>query len=318
MCAGLRPVIFGWHRISPLRILPGCTYVPLTRLQWTQGELDPSVVEELDEGCRKYGIDQILAIDFPSISLLARHGSALTSAQLSALPNSDTLQTLHNKWEFYQIAANLDIPQPRTERIESTAQLLQTKLAFPIITKPVDRWASVGFQRHDTPDSLAKTLEEGSLAAEFPLLAQEFIPGRDVGLAFIARHGKVLAQAAFEAPRPRFRRYFDAPDLYRHVAALVARTGYHGVGEVDARFNPDRNEFRLLEVNPRFWGSMLYATRAGMNFPEMLLKLDNLPEASGFSANTNDITLSAYEFGFGKLMHYSENLHNAYNRWRGI
>jgi predicted ATP-grasp superfamily ATP-dependent carboligase len=319
MLAGLHPVVFGWHRLSPLRLLPGCTYVPLRGVKWTkEGELDRTVVAHLNEACRTHRVDQILAVDFPSVSLLARHGSTLTSAQLCALPNPDTLQRLHNKWEFYNLAKQLNIPQPRTELARSVHELLHTELKFPIITKPVDRWASVGFQRHDTPDALVKTLAEGSLTAEYPVLVQEFIPGRDVGFAFIARHGKLVAHAAFEQPRKRYRRYYNAPTLARHVEALVARTGYHGVGEVDARFDPVRDEYRLLEVNPRFWASMLYATRAGMNFPEMLLKLDRLADEAEYAKETKNLTLPAYDFIVSKSMQLSEKFYNIANRWRGI
>jgi predicted ATP-grasp superfamily ATP-dependent carboligase len=316
--AGLNPVVFGWHRLSPLSLVPGCTYIPLPEIKWTNGELDPSVVASANEACRRYRIDRLVPLDFPSIALFAEYGTGLTAARLSALPDADTVRTLHNKWAFAQLVAELGLPQPRTELARTLSELRQTRLAFPIITKPVDRWASVGFQRHDTFAALERTLMRGALSAEFPLLVQEFISGKDVGFAFIARRGRLLSHAAFEQPRPGYRRYFNAPDLTGHVAKLVAHTGYHGVGEVDARYDPSRNEFRLLEVNPRFWASLLYAAHAGMNFPQHLLRLDDEHDGSGFTAQTHDVTLSSYEFVVGKAVQLSERAHSTVNRWRGI
>ena len=316
--AGFQPIVFGWHKVCPVQLVPGCSYVPLRGVTWVGGELAPSTIHSLNKACVEYKIEQLLPIDFPSITLLSRHGEAFTAARVSAVPNAMTLKTLHNKWQFSQIAKRLDIPQPETELAQSADELLNTRLQFPIITKPVDRWASVGFQIHKSRSELMETVNKNALGCEFPMLVQEFIPGEDVGFAFIARRGKLVAHAAFKQTRPGHRRYFDSPQLRWHVARLIADTGYHGVGEVDARFNPRDQSYSVLEVNPRFWASMLYAAHAGMNFPELMVNLNDLNDGTGFLAKKSEVTLSPYEFAMGKAMHCSEKVHSAVNRWRGI
>jgi hypothetical protein len=310
--AGMRPVVLGSQRVSPLAWVPECTYVPLEGVRWTNGEIEPCILDQVERVCRAYEIDQVVPVDFPTVLLLSRYGRALSAAPVSAVPNPETMLALHNKWHFSCAIARMGLPQPRTELAHCARDLLCTQLAFPIITKPVDRWASVGFQIHRTEGELARRVAAGALHADYPLLVQEYVPGKDVGFAFLARHGELVAHAAFEQPRRAVRRYFDAPALRRSVAILLAATGYHGVGEIDARYDPRSGEYRLLEINPRFWASLMYAEHAGMNFPELLVRLDDLAGGPGFAAGERDVSLSAYEVMVAQSVRLAER---ATQRW---
>jgi predicted ATP-grasp superfamily ATP-dependent carboligase len=316
--AGWSPVVFGWHRVSPLSLVRGCTYVPLQGVRWTKGELDPTVVLALDAACREHGIQKLMAVDFPAIALLSEHGAALHHAELCPLPSAATVHSLHNKWLFSRLCTRLDLPQPKTEMAATAEELFATRLSFPIITKPVDRWASVGFMRHDTPAALRIAVENRVLGAEFPLLVQEFSPGSDAGFAFVAQNGKIVSHTAFEQPRKGARRYFHSPELLAYATKIVAHTQYSGVGEIDARYDPACKTYKLLEVNPRFWASMLYAAHAGMNFPDLVLNLGEHTAETGCTATAEPVSLSWYELAIAKAVQISERVHSRINRWLGI
>lgn len=313
--AGMRPVVLGWHRASPLSLLPDCSYVPMRDVRWSNDEIEPALLDQIETVCREREIDQVVPVDFPTVLLLSRYGAALSEARVCAVPAAETMLHLHNKWHFSCAVGRLGLSQPRTEIAHSDQALLDTALPFPIITKPVDRWASVGFQIHRSREELVARIAANGLGAPFPLLVQEFIPGRDVGFAFLARHGRLIAHAAFEQPRRGARRYFDAPELRRAVATLLAATGYHGVGEIDARYDPSCGEYRLLEINPRFWASLLYAQHAGMNFPELLVRMDELGEGPGFNAGNGNVRLSAYEVMVAKSVLLAERARNLTGDW---
>ena len=55
--------------------------------------------------------------------------------------------------------------------------------------------------------------------------------------------------------------------------ALLRAVGWHGVAMVE--FKVDRRDGRpvLLEVNPRFWGSINQAVSAGIDFPYLLYRV---------------------------------------------
>lgn len=310
--ANLKPVVLGWHRVSPLQLLPDCQYVAWRNVRWIDDALDPQLVDQIEQACREHGIDVVLPVDYPTVMLLSEHGERIRSSRVAAVPSADTMRLLHNKWSFSRMLDRLGLPQPKTEFAENAAALLNTKLEFPIITKPVDRWASVGFEIHHTRAELERRILENKLAAEFPLLVQDFIPGQDMGFAFVARHGQLVAHAAFEQPTRGVRRYFQSDELRGYVSTLVRETGYHGVGEVDARYDIERKEHRLLEVNPRFWASLLYASHSGMNFPELLIRIDDLVDGYGFRGVTHPVRLAPYELAVARSVLVSEQ---AYNRW---
>jgi predicted ATP-grasp superfamily ATP-dependent carboligase len=313
-----KPFVLGWHRVSPLQLLPDCHYVHWRNVNWIGDEISPEMVDQIDEVCRKHAIDVVLPVDFPTIMLLARHGAKVRSARVAVVPSPDTMRSLHDKWQFSQLLQRLGLPQPRTELALDARALAATSLPFPIITKPVDRWSSVGFQIHRDRAQLEHRIANRTLAAEFPLLVQDFIPGKDVGFAFISHGGKLLAHTAFEQPRRGVRRHFDSPELASYVSALVRETGYQGVGEVDARYDIERAEYRLLEVNPRFWASLLYTARAGMSFPELLVRLDGLEasgEGPGFAAHTRPVKLAPYELAVARSVLTAERAHDRVMRW---
>jgi predicted ATP-grasp superfamily ATP-dependent carboligase len=310
--AGLQPIVLGWHELSPLMLAPGCKYLPLRDVRWVNGALEASLLEQVDAVCRAHGIERVIGVDVPSIELLSRHAGKLEAASACAVPSADSLATFNDKWLFSQRLGRLALPQPRTELARGPDDLHATELVFPVITKPTDRWAGIGFRLHATRASLL----EHARVAEYPLLVQEFAPGVDVGFAFLARHGRLVAHAAFTQPRRGVRRYFDAPTLERHAAALLADSGYHGVGQIDTRYDPSSQRYRVLELNPRFWASLLYAAHADMNFPALLVRLDELREPIGFRGREHAVRLSPYELLMNRTVLATERARNGYEAWR--
>lgn len=92
--------------------------------------------------------------------------------------------------------------------------------------------------------------------------------------------------------------------------ARVEATQYHGVGEVDSRYDPSTDTYQLLELNPRFWASLLYSLEAGINFPELLLRVDKLGDGPGCTTRGGRVTLPPYEFALKQSTQLSERLHD--------
>jgi predicted ATP-grasp superfamily ATP-dependent carboligase len=295
MLAGHKPVVLGGQRFSPMQVMPGLRYVAWQNVRWFEDDLDPLLLEQVEEVCSDHEIDCVVPADFPTTVLLSDYGQGLKSASVAAVPHAELLRMLHNKWRLSSMLTRLGLPQPRTELAADASSLAATELEFPIVTKPVDGWGGHGFQVHRSRDQLEHRIVHAGLAAGYPLLVQELVVGQDVGFAFVARHGQLVAHAAFEQLIRGTRRYFDAPRLRQYVALLVRETGYHGVGEIDARYEPSADEYRVLELNPRFGSSTLYAARAGMNFPELLMRLHELPAPVGFSGQIVPVRLTTFE-----------------------
>ncbi len=51
------------------------------------------------------------------------------------------------------------------------------------------------------------------------------------------------------------------------VERMLQLLQWSGVAHVDLMYDEDAKALRILEINPRFWGSLLGSQRAGVNFP---------------------------------------------------
>jgi hypothetical protein len=49
---------------------------------------------------------------------------------------------------------------------------------------------------------------------------------------------------------------------------MCRASGYRGVGHVDMRIDERTGNVMAIEFNPRFWGSLLFASWMGVNFVE--------------------------------------------------
>jgi len=273
--AGRAPLVLGWHACAPMMWSGDCRrYVRWRGLRRDGAALDAGALAQVRQLCASARIDAVLGADYDTALLLARAPALPTCA----LPSPSTIVALHDKWNFTRLLDALGLPAPDSVRVDDAAQLLANPLLYPVVTKPLDRWAGVGFQVHASRAALAQRLERGRWTAGFPAIAQCWVPGWDVGASFLARDGRLAACSVFRHTRRGERTFYPSVRVREYVERFVAACGYSGVGHIDLRYDPSRDSYFLLELNPRFWASLLYAERAGLNYPDLLLKLDHTPQ----------------------------------------
>ncbi|MES2742666.1 MAG: ATP-grasp domain-containing protein [Pseudomonadota bacterium] len=293
--AGGAPAILAWHALSPMKLSPDCRrYISWSKVHKTGAMLDLSALDQVRDTCRRRAIDIVVAADYDTALLLAQcpPGSGIPRA---AVPDAATIATFNNKWTLSCLLEHIGLPYPDSAYVASEAALLNTALTFPIITKPLDKWASVGFEIHPTRAALARTVARGRLQSGYPLIAQSHVPGDDVGASFLASHGRLAAYSMFQHKRRGERVFFEDRRLLAYLETFIDATGYHGVGHIDTRYDPLRDHYRILELNPRFWASLLYAANAGLNYPDLLVRLDQWDRASVSRAHARKVSLPPYE-----------------------
>ena len=63
------------------------------------------------------------------------------------------------------------------------------------------------------------------------------------------------------------------PELRETAESLLSLLGWVGVAMVEFKVDPRDGRPKLLEVNPRFWGSLHHAIACGVDFPFLLYSL---------------------------------------------
>jgi predicted ATP-grasp superfamily ATP-dependent carboligase len=266
--AGLTPLVLGTDQLRPLAWLPECkAFTHWDKVRWVGGELSDGI-ERLNEVCRRHAVDIVVPSDYATTLFLADHSSQITYAATGLLPDPRSMRELNNKWLLTRRMDRLGIRYPKSVLAQSERQLLDHGLSYPIVTKPLEGSYGVGIRTYSIPDDLQEAFRK-DLRENWPVLVQEFISGTDTDMSFIAVNGKLLAHSIFEH-EPYSRRFLEAPDLKRAVETILRDANYTGVGHVDTRHRGDG--YHILELNPRFWASLLYERRAGLNYPELFVR----------------------------------------------
>jgi predicted ATP-grasp superfamily ATP-dependent carboligase/peptidoglycan/xylan/chitin deacetylase (PgdA/CDA1 family) len=111
------------------------------------------------------------------------------------------------------------------------------------------------------------------------VLVQGHVPGAGVGIFVLMVNGHPRARFAHrrlhEVPHTggvsSFRESVHSPEVEAHALSVLRRIGWNGVAMLEYRRDPRTRDFRLLELNARFWGSLHLALAAGVDFPRLLL-----------------------------------------------
>ena len=128
------------------------------------------------------------------------------------------------------------------------------------------------------------TAAQGVLAAGFPTILQEAVPGPFENLVTIAvslgRDGRVLdwfaARKQYEYPEPfgdgLIVRTVKDPGLLEPAVRLLRELGYWGICDMEFKRDVRTGQYKLLDANPRTWLWLNLGTRSGHH---LLLKVYN-------------------------------------------
>ncbi|MEL6306001.1 MAG: ATP-grasp domain-containing protein, partial [Bacteroidota bacterium] len=183
----------------------------------------------------------------------------------------ETAAMVCDKWEFFEQLKDDDIPVPITELGEH-----HQKIPYPKILKP---------RKGQNGNGVFLVENEGELQQnDFPkdsYLAQDYIDGYDIDCSFLADNGKILA-CTVQKPigiRSLWNRFRPSREIelchnkavVNVIHKVVQKLEWSGVGHADLRFSEKDGRYYLIEINPRYWSSILASLAAGINFPVQAL-----------------------------------------------
>ncbi|MEK7867616.1 MAG: ATP-grasp domain-containing protein [Planctomycetota bacterium] len=187
-------------------------------------------------------------------------------------PSAPEIERLRDKGSLPDIAARCGIPVPGTalaspgDDLDEAARTLRA----PFIVKPRIGSGGRGQVRAASRDELAR------LRPRVPVVVQEALPPGPVVCVslLLDDQGGVLARFAHRRLRTHpasggpstLCESVHAPEAEELALRLLRGVGWSGVAMLEFL------EGRLIEVNPRLWGSLALAVRCGVNFPALLAR----------------------------------------------
>jgi carbamoyl-phosphate synthase large subunit len=185
------------------------------------------------------------------------------------LPPREVILRAGDKLEFAQFLREIGVPGPATQPYSQDIRVEH----FPVYLKPRRGSGSEGTARVASLHSLHETA-----AGRTELCVQEAVEGAEFTVdAFAAEPGRVVAAV----PRERISikagvsvkgRTYHHPLIEQIVRDVVEKSGLRGPANVQGILRSDRS-FSIIEMNPRFSGTLALTTAAGINFASLLIDM---------------------------------------------
>jgi predicted ATP-grasp superfamily ATP-dependent carboligase len=204
-----------------------------------------------------------------------------------AIPSKDIFMKCYDKYNTLKIAEKNNIPCPKTYLINEIEDVLELKniLSYPVVIKPRISSGRRGVKICMSAENLLADYVLVQKEYAYPLI-QEYIPyGGELGVYTLFNFAS--KPRAFSVQR-RIRSYPIAggPSTLRETIKnddskkamslafnLLHSMNWTGVAMVEFRKDLRDGSLKLMEVNPRFWGSLQLSILAGIDFPYLLYKM---------------------------------------------
>lgn len=250
-----------------------------TSVHLARHHLDPEPrLRAIIETVRRTGADVVLGVAEEPIRFLSEHRAAIQRhAAVVAVPTVAQAEQISDKRSLAVFAHGAGLPMPRTLLgSEVIAGQRPDGLDGPVLIKPAAGEGGRGIIRADSLGSAAAMLHDLPPERAEDVVVQEYLPGRDIDCSVLCRDGRVIASAtqrpiaagaSIYAP-PRAIEFVHDERAEALAGQWAATIGWNGVAHLDLREDAD-GRVRLIEINPRYWTSLLGSLMAGINFPDL-------------------------------------------------
>ena len=271
---GHRHCLSGWSRY-------------LSNVTYPQEAFNDQSINEFAKFLDNASYDVLLPIGARSVQLVSRHRSALPERCSIPLPSGEVIALCLDKEATYNFAATLDVNIPKTWVYQSQAELEEhiSEIVFPIVVKGKSEInKDRPFYAYNASQLLAQIKSWGKgLSGEelqFPII-QQFIDGVGVGFFALYKGGECkrvfMHQRVRETP-PSGGASCCAVSIYESDLLAAGRKildamKWHGVAMVEFKREKSTGDLYLMEINPKFWGSLDLALACGVDFPVLSVRL---------------------------------------------
>ncbi|VAV82255.1 ATP-grasp enzyme-like protein [hydrothermal vent metagenome] len=258
-------------------VYPSPTASPDGFMQWLLTELKKSG-----------GYDLVLPTELSTQLLLAKNQDKLKPFVGFPFPGVALTENVHDKGWLMRFAQERGYPTPETIYTDESSDIgeLIKKISCPLVIKPRESSGSRGIEYVNKREDFEESFARVHKSYPYPII-QEYIPpatdgsgGFGVGALFNYDHEP---RASFVYKRLREYPVSGGPstlresvryDELREIAiGILKELKWVGPAMVEFKIDPRDGSPKLLEINPRLWGSLKLAILSGVDFPYLLYKL---------------------------------------------
>lgn len=248
-------------------------------------------IEDINRRCVEFGADCIFPTSEAAIMACNEHRAELAATAI--LPDARHIQIMFSKAATLEIAGSVGVKVPRTVHLTPArrGELDKLTLDFPVAVKS-DNSEVLGGARTVTAQKTAYISNQTDLLRECNarldqgngVLLQEFIDGYGVGVSGLFNEGRPVAILGHQrlresdpcgGPSALAETIELKPPLLEATTAIMRKIGVTGPAMVEYKVHRSTGCPYFMEINGRFWGTILLAPAAGLDLPLLYWKLIN-------------------------------------------
>jgi predicted ATP-grasp superfamily ATP-dependent carboligase len=242
---------------------------------------DPHHEQEFGDFMHNYlrmnNIDVLIPVSYITCKFFSKHRDSVRFPTKIPIADWESMRPAADKRMTMVIADGCGVPRPETTEV---------KLRFPVVVKS------------DTESTFMRYVNSQEELGQIDLTDKtvyEYIPGDGYGYFALFNHGKLVVDFMHRRIREypitggasTFAKSVYYAELKEYGQKLFESLNWHGVGMCEFKLDRRDKKFKLIEINPKFWGSLDLAIVCGIDFPYYLVLMamnsltDTLPRQQG-------------------------------------
>jgi predicted ATP-grasp superfamily ATP-dependent carboligase len=179
----------------------------------------------------------------------------------SLLPGKVDFDTSRDKFRLMEFCNKENIPTPKTYFEKN--ELLDCSV-FPILAKKRIGEGAKGMKKLDDKKKLLEFLQENGFEE---YVFQEFIEGKNnvFGVFFLFKNGKLVNWNGHRRIRTYpvkggvtvFSKEIQVKEICDAGKVILEKLNWSGIAMLEFIFDSNDGKYKLIEINPRIWGSIL-------------------------------------------------------------
>ncbi len=219
----------------------------------------------------------LIPVGFESYIAVSKYAREFAKYTGIAVPDWEQMQIAFNKEKTMKFAENLGIPQPKTRYLVTENDVAKVDDKYPIVIKSSD-----GFLRYcNSKAQLIENFRFIRKKTRMGIISQEYIKGFGCGFYGVYERGKLLTHIL----QKRLKEFpltggpsviaesFFSDRLLKYGKKLCNALNWHGPIMAEFKYDCEKDDYKLIEINPKLWGSLDLTIAAGINIPIILIDI---------------------------------------------
>ncbi len=249
-------------------------------------DMEPSIAF-LEQLARQNRYDAIIAAGLDGFRILSCGLERLSAHAAVPVSSWPLFVIAEDKADTTLFGERVGVPTPITYYPDGLDDLERFRdIPYPVVVKArrgQGHYAYAGnFEelRDVVYPQICAEVEDQLAEGVYPIL-QEFIIGKAHGFYALMNHGEVVAYFMHErihevpptgGPSAMAKSFYDE-ELIAAGSRMLRELKWHGVAMVEFKKDVKDGQYKLIEINPKFWGSLGLSIATGVDFPYLLTQM---------------------------------------------